>query len=109
MGRCDDVVNRLVQLQKCSLLRMEDLKPLYDIDIYIHLDTDNDLSDEDSRRGKWPLARIIKIMPGDDGIVRVAQVRTKDGIYTQPVVKLHKLEDNIEVPQGDGDVNGTAL
>ena len=60
------------------------------------------LQDDDKRRGKWPLARITKIMPGEDGTVRVAEVKTKYGIYTRPVVKLYKLEDECEVPQGEG-------
>ena len=63
------------------------------------------LKDDDLRRGKWPLARITKLMPGDDGVVRVVQVRTKDGFYVRPVAKILKLEDNSEVPQGEGYVN----
>ena len=62
------------------------------------------VSDVDLPRGKWPLGRIIKVMPGSDGIVRVAEVRTKDGTYVRPVVKLCKLEDENEVPQGEGNV-----
>ena len=34
---------------------------------------------------KWPLARVVKIHPGRDGLVRVATVRTKTGLYTRPV------------------------
>lgn len=37
---------------------------------------------------QWPLAIIEKLFPGKDGIIRVAEVRTKNGSYTRPVVKL---------------------
>ena len=64
------------------------------------------LSEDDTQRRKsWPLARVIKVHPGDDGVVRTAEVRTKDGTYVRPVVKLLRLEDDIEVPQGEGNVN----
>ena len=59
------------------------------------------LIDDEQRRGKWPLARITETLPGKDGIVRVVKLRTKNGVYTRPVAKLCKLEENIEVPQGE--------
>ncbi len=37
---------------------------------------------------KWQLARVEKIHPGLDGIVRVATVKTQAGIYKRPVTKL---------------------
>ena len=52
------------------------------------------LQDDDIKRGKWPLGRIVKVNPSEDGIVRVAEVRTKNGTYTRPATKLYKLEDN---------------
>lgn len=36
----------------------------------------------------WPLGIIEKIFPGKDGVVRVVSVRTKDGTYQHPVVKI---------------------
>ena len=63
------------------------------------------LSDDDTKRSKWPLARITKLLPAKDGVVRVVEVRTKDGVYTRPVVKLLKLEDTLfNVPQGEDHV-----
>ena len=64
-------------------------------------------NDDEFGKGKWSLARIVETMPGDDGIVRVVRVRTKDGEYTRPAVKVFRLEDNVEVPQGEGYVNST--
>ena len=52
------------------------------------------VSDKNARRGKWLLGRIKHVMPGDDGVVRTVDVLTKDGLYTRPVAKLCKLEDN---------------
>ena len=45
-------------------------------------------------------------MPGEDGVVRVVEVKTKDGVYTRPVAKICPLEDELstEVPQGEGHV-----
>ena len=40
---------------------------------------------------QWPLVRILEGFPGNDGVVRVVKVRTPQGEYTRPVVKLRKL------------------
>lgn len=37
---------------------------------------------------KWPLGRVVKLHPGNDGVVRVATVRTQQGLFQRPVVKL---------------------
>ena len=50
--------------------------------------------EEHTKRGKWPLGRITKVMPGRDNNIRVVEVKTKDGIYTRPVATLYRLEDN---------------
>ena len=49
--------------------------------------------DDNTKRGMWPLARVTKVMPGNDGVVRTVDVRTKTGVYTRPVAKLYQLED----------------
>ena len=38
----------------------------------------------------WPLARILEVYPGNDGVVRVAKVKTPHGVYTRTVVKRTK-------------------
>ena len=61
--------------------------------------------DDDIKRNKWPLGRIVDVKPGEDGIVRVAEVRMKDGSYVRPVAKLLKLEDNLfDMRHGEEDV-----
>ena len=62
------------------------------------------LQEDDLKRGKWPLARITKVMPGPDGIVRVVEVRTKTGVYTRPATKLYRLEEDSDIRQGGEDV-----
>lgn len=38
--------------------------------------------------GHWPLARVTKTYPGDDGVVRAVTVQTARGTYNRPVHKL---------------------
>ena len=37
---------------------------------------------------KWPLARIIEVHTGKDGLVRVVTVKTNSGIYKRPITKV---------------------
>lgn len=39
----------------------------------------------------WQLGRVTEVHPGPDGVIRVATVKTIDGILKRPVVKLLKL------------------
>ena len=60
---------------------------------------------DDIKRNKWPLGQIVDVKPGEDEIVRVAEVRMKDGSYMRPVAKLFKLEDNLfDMRHGEEDV-----
>ncbi|XP_024867312.1 uncharacterized protein LOC112451722 [Temnothorax curvispinosus] len=43
---------------------------------------------EISPPNRWPLARIVKLHPGDDGVVRVVTVRTAASEFVRPLVKL---------------------
>ncbi|XP_031638125.1 uncharacterized protein LOC116350466 [Contarinia nasturtii] len=56
------------------------------------------LKDERFPPTKWPLARVITVHPGSDGLVRVVTIKTKSGEFKRPVVKLRSLPiyDNIE-------------
>ena len=53
---------------------------------------------EQTSHTRWPLARVIKVTPGKDGLVRVVAIRTSKGVYTRPVTKLVPLlsEEEIE-------------
>ena len=43
-------------------------------------------------RNQWNLGRITKVFPGQDGVVRSVEVRTKTGQLVRPVTKLCPLE-----------------
>jgi hypothetical protein len=45
------------------------------------------LVDDNLPRGKWNMARVIKVFPGKDGIVRNVEVKTKTGVYKRSVQK----------------------
>ena len=54
------------------------------------------LSDEQSKKkGKWSLARILRTMPGTDGVVRTVELKTASGTLIRPVTKLYRLEDDL--------------
>ena len=46
------------------------------------------LKEENTIPTKWPLGRIVAVYPGTDGLVRVVDVRTSQGIYRRPITKL---------------------
>ncbi|GFU51797.1 integrase catalytic domain-containing protein [Trichonephila clavipes] len=46
---------------------------------------------EEGPPGTWPMARVLQVHPGNEGLVRVATVKTQDSVFKRPVHKLHKL------------------
>jgi hypothetical protein len=46
------------------------------------------ICDERVRRGDWPIGRLVNVLPGDDGVVRVAKVKYAHGYIQRPVTKL---------------------
>ncbi|GFW20807.1 integrase catalytic domain-containing protein [Trichonephila clavipes] len=46
---------------------------------------------EEGPPGTWPMARVLQVHPGNDGLVRVATVKTQDSVLKRPVHKFHKL------------------
>ena len=52
------------------------------------------LADSNTPQGQWKMARITKVFPGEDGVVRVAEIKTEAGILTRPVTKLCLLEES---------------
>ncbi|XP_059051883.1 uncharacterized protein LOC131846565 [Achroia grisella] len=51
------------------------------------------IADSSLPRGLWPLGRIVKVYPGPDGVVRVADVLTKGGTLRRPVRKLILMQE----------------
>ena len=41
--------------------------------------------------GRWPIGRVLRICPGSDDRMRVAEIRTAGGTYTRPISKLVRL------------------
>ena len=46
------------------------------------------LQEDNVLPNKWPIARILIVHPGSDGLVRAATVKTSTGIYKRPITKL---------------------
>ena len=46
------------------------------------------LKDDELFSRSWPMAKVVKVFPGKDGKVRVADVKTQRGTYRRPIVKL---------------------
>ena len=48
------------------------------------------LVDEDVKRNKWPMGRVVKVSPGDDGLVRKVDAKTSgsDILLSRPVTKV---------------------
>ncbi|XP_062541543.1 uncharacterized protein LOC134209562 [Armigeres subalbatus] len=57
----------------------------------------------------WPLARIIAVQPGSDGVVRVAVIRTKSGTYTRAVNKLFPLPIDEDITHQYNSKSATAI
>ena len=49
------------------------------------------LIEDSNKRGYYNLGRVTETIEGSDGVIRSAKVRTNDGVYKRPVVKLAPL------------------
>ena len=55
------------------------------------------MTDPNTPRGLWPLARVTQVFPGPDGRVRSVEIKTSGGgVYRRPVVKIAVLEESPE-------------
>ena len=55
------------------------------------------VADETTPRSRWPLARVIEVMPGIDGFVQRFKVKIKTTVLERPVAKgvlLEATEEN---------------
>ena len=50
------------------------------------------IADKNFSRANWPLGRIRKTFPGSDNVIRVAKVKTSQGVYVRPTGDLCLLE-----------------
>ncbi|GFT21338.1 integrase catalytic domain-containing protein [Trichonephila clavipes] len=44
------------------------------------------------KRLQWPLARVIELIPGKDGLVRTVRVKTQHSILVRPIQRIFPLE-----------------
>jgi len=44
------------------------------------------------KRMDWPLGKVLKLIPGKDGISRVVEVKTASGVLTRPIQRIYPLE-----------------
>ena len=54
---------------------------------------------DDKPRNSWKLAIIEELIRGNDGLVRAANIRTKNGTTNRPITKLHPLEITARVTE----------
>ena len=50
------------------------------------------ISEDKVSRGKWPMGRVDRLLPGKDGLIRTVTLKTKKGLLRRPVQRLHRLE-----------------
>ena len=50
--------------------------------------------DEQSPRSMWPLARIVEVIKGHDGLVRSVKLKSKQRVLTRPITKI-VLRENV--------------
>ena len=61
-------------------------------------------------RNKWPLGKIIDVMPSDDNVTSVLKVRTEHKEHVRPAIKIYPFERLIdEVTQGPGAGEGLVM
>ncbi|XP_075158073.1 uncharacterized protein LOC142231346 [Haematobia irritans] len=95
----ESVVNRWQRVKVlhqnfCQRWKMEYLKELHKRNKWknptdnIRIDSIVVIRDENLPPNEWRLGRVIKLHPGKDNRVRVADIYTQKGVITRPVVKL---------------------
>ncbi|KAI5756156.1 hypothetical protein M8J77_022611 [Diaphorina citri] len=52
------------------------------------------VGDDHSKRIQWPLGRVVHLVPGKDGEIRVAHVHTANGTIVRPVQRLYLLQSD---------------
>ena len=66
------------------------------------------IHDDLKPRNKWTLATVEKLITGNDGHVRAAEVRTKNGQTSRPIVKLFPIEIKMDTERKNETVPGNS-
>lgn len=61
------------------------------------------IGQDNLKRMDWPLARVIEILPGRDGVVRVVKLKTADGELVRLIQWLYPLEMSAAVNKSVAD------
>lgn len=56
------------------------------------------IASDNKKRLNWPIAKIIKLIPGPDGECRLVKLKTETGELLRPVQRLHRLEISSDDP-----------
>lgn len=59
------------------------------------------IASDNQKRLNWPLARVIHVIPGNDGVPRIARVKTATGELIRPLQRLVILESSSVDPDSD--------
>ena len=54
---------------------------------------------KDTPRGRWPLGRVLNVFPGQDGVVRVVDVKVRGKVYRRPAHNLIALPVSVRRAQ----------
>lgn len=57
------------------------------------------LIESTAKRIKWPLGKVVQLIEGKDGIVRLVKVRTRQGDLLRPIQRLYPLEVSFPVDE----------
>ena len=63
---------------------------------------------DNKRRLDWPLAKVIDLFPGRDGITRLAKIKTQNGEMLRPLQRLYPLEIRDGILDQPSDVESPA-
>ncbi|GFX01132.1 integrase catalytic domain-containing protein [Trichonephila clavipes] len=89
-------IEYLGQLRQQSIKNYKD-KPLSVGEIVL-------LEDNSKKRAYWSLARVLKLIPGRDGHIRLALIKTEHSEFLRPVQRLFRLELDNPVGKVNDDV-----
>ncbi|GFT14422.1 integrase catalytic domain-containing protein [Trichonephila clavipes] len=62
------------------------------------------LQDNSKKRAYWSLARVLKLIPGCDGLMRLARIKTEHSEFLRPGQRLFRLELDNPVGKVNDDV-----
>ncbi|GFY45637.1 putative RNA-directed DNA polymerase from transposon X-element [Trichonephila inaurata madagascariensis] len=59
------------------------------------------IGDDIKKRIHWPLAKVIRLLPGKDGKIRIVELKTRTGTMLRPIQRVYYLEGQSTEPPDD--------